>query len=134
VDFILHYAVKYNGHLEKDQAIKQLVGKNIAPVCVASLTTLATGLLLMSSEVLAFKKIGLFIVDLTLNSFLISNFGFLPLLYKLGPTYKTDFEFCQKLISVSDNQDETNVTSQVHHIEFWKLKKNVTDLIILGYM
>lgn len=130
VDFVLHYAIKYNGHLEREQRIKQLINKNMAPVCVASITTLMTGLrhivsykkcylclvsglLLLRSEVLAFRQIGIFIVDLTLNSYFISTFGFLPLLYIFGPNYKTDVEFCQRLLSISDIQDEVNITSQV---------------------
>jgi protein dispatched 1 len=43
VDFVLHYAIKYNGHLEREQRIKQLINKNLASVCVASITTLVTG-------------------------------------------------------------------------------------------
>jgi hypothetical protein len=80
---------------------------------------LISGSLLLRSDVLAFRQIGIFIVDLTLNSFFISTFGFLPLLYTFGPNYKTDVEFCQRLLSISDIQDEVNITSQVSLVFFY---------------
>ncbi|XP_059474250.1 protein dispatched [Neocloeon triangulifer] len=112
VDFVLHYAIKYNGHLDREQRIKHLIVKNLTPICVASITTIITGLMLLTSEVLAFNQIGIFIIDLTVHSFCISNFGFLSLLYRFGPSFKTDWEFCQKLCTVAEFQDEINVTSQ----------------------
>ncbi|XP_065334023.1 protein dispatched [Cloeon dipterum] len=113
VDFVLHYAIKYNGHLEREQRIKHLVFKNISPMFGAALTALVTGLMLLTSELLALNQIGTFILDLTLHSIFVANFGFLPLLYKFGPGYKTDLEFCQKLLfTATEFQDETNVTSQ----------------------
>jgi predicted RND superfamily exporter protein len=114
IDFILHYAIKYNAHLERELRIKYLIYKNLGPICIATLTTLLTGVILLSSDILAFNQIGIFMIILITNSFIFSNFGFLSLLYRFGPSFKTDFEFCKRIFAVNELQDETNITSQVN--------------------
>jgi predicted RND superfamily exporter protein len=113
LDYVLHYAIKFNAHLERDLRIKYLVHKNLSPIAIATLTTLSTGLLLLTSDVLAFNQLGTFIAILSVNSFIFSNLGFLSLLVKFGPSYETDLEFCRGVWTVSELQDEANITSQV---------------------
>lgn len=116
IDFILHYAIKYNAHLETELRIKYLIYKNLGPIFIATLTTLLTGVILLSSDILAFNQIGIFMIILIINSFIFSNFGFLSLLFRFGPNFKTDIEFCRRLFAVNELQDETNITSQVRSI------------------
>lgn len=118
VDFSLHYGVQYRYSKETDrQSSTRFALRMIGPTVMAATTTAVTGLLMLSSSVLAYKQIGVFLVVAMSISWIYSTFFLMSLLSLFGPQYG----FMQLSISYprfrSGRNDNKNLKNQIETIK-----------------
>lgn len=91
VDFSLHYTVKYNHYSRfaivesRRAATRQALGEMIGPTSMAALTTSTAGLFMLPSDILAYIRIGVFLVTVMGISWLYATFQLGIMLAVAGP-------------------------------------------------
>lgn len=91
VDFSLHYTIKYNHFSEnaimesRRAATRQALGQMIGPTSMAALTTSTAGLFMLPSDILAYIRIGVFLVTVMGISWVYATFHLGILLAIAGP-------------------------------------------------
>ncbi|CAG0886573.1 unnamed protein product [Darwinula stevensoni] len=86
-DFTLHYAIAYKMCLEEDRTSRTVfsLSQMGSPITMAALTTFLAGLLMFPSHIIAYFRIGIFLVVLMSLSYIYSTIFFLSLLSVAGP-------------------------------------------------
>lgn len=89
IDFSLHYGNYYrmSPELEREQATRHALSRMIGPTGMAAITTGAAGAFMLPSRVLAYIKIGKFLVIVMTVSWLFATFFLMSLLSLFGPQY-----------------------------------------------
>lgn len=88
VDFSLHYAVNYKLCADKTNrktCVVHSLSMMAAPSLMAAITTGASGLFMLPSVVLPYIQIGIFLVVVSVVSWIYATFFQMSLLYKYGP-------------------------------------------------
>ncbi len=87
IDFCLHYAMAYrlSPHSEREMRVLTSLSRMGSPVAMAAFTTFFVGLVMMPSTVLAYKKLGTFLMIVMSVSWAFATFFFQALLRSLGP-------------------------------------------------
>lgn len=89
IDFSLHYGNYYrmSPELDREQATRHALSRMIGPTAMAAITTGAAGAFMLPSRVLAYIKIGKFLVIVMTISWLFATFFLMSLLRLFGPQY-----------------------------------------------
>lgn len=87
IDFALHYGINYRLSTKNDRknATEYALSRMIGPTAMAALTTVFAGVFMLFSNVIAYIKIGLFLIIVMTVSWLYATFFFTSLLYTIGP-------------------------------------------------
>lgn len=87
IDFVLHYALKYQLCVEKDRniATEYALTHMIGPTLMAAFTTAIAGVFMFFSSVLAYKQIGVLLLVVMTVSWLYATFFFASILFVFGP-------------------------------------------------
>ena len=87
IDFTLHYAMAYrlSPHLDREMRVVNSISRMGSPVGIAALTTFFVGAIMLPSTVLAYRKLGIFLMIVMSVSWAFATFFFQALLRTLGP-------------------------------------------------
>lgn len=87
IDFSLHYAMAYrlSPHSDREMRVVTSISRMGSPVAMAALTTFLVGAIMMPSTVLAYRKLGTFLMVVMSMSWAFATFFFQALLRTLGP-------------------------------------------------
>ena len=87
IDFTLHYAMAYrlSPHLDREMRVVNSIFRMGSPVGMAALTTFLVGAIMLPSTVLAYRKLGVFLMIVMSVSWAFATFFFQALLRTLGP-------------------------------------------------
>ena len=115
IDFTLHYAMAYRlaPHLERELRVLTSLSRMGSPVAMAALTTFLAGLVMMPSTVLAYRKLGTFLMVIMSMSWAFATFFFQSLLRILGPPGgfgQFHWPSCDCIDSDRDHVDKTVYT------------------------
>lgn len=117
VDFSLHYGVQYRYSKESDRhSSTQFALRMIGPTVMAATTTIASGLLMLPSSVLAYIQIGVFLVVAMSISWIFSTFFLMSLLSLCGPQYGFGQLSLSYLRFKGSRSDSKNIKNQIDKI------------------
>lgn len=117
IDFVLHYALKYQMSDKKDRksATEYALSHMIGPTLMAAVTTTIAGIFMVFSNVLAYIQIGLFLLIVMTVSWLYATFFFASIMYTIGPEKRrtadrsNDAQAMQQLNNMKHNSRKINL-------------------------
>lgn len=122
IDFTLHYSINYRLSAMNDRksATEYALSRMIGPTAMAALTTGFAGSFMIFSDLIAYVKIGIFLIIVMTVSWVYATFFFTSLLHSIGPQNNFGQLLCAK--RAADNDDD----NKIRHAQ------TVTDRFIRG--
>ena len=112
IDFTLHYAMAYrlSPHLDREMRVVTSISRMGSPVGMAALTTFLVGAIMLPSTVLAYRKLGIFLMIVMSVSWAFATFFFQALLRTLG--HLVDLASSHGPVLIVWTENETMSTKQ----------------------